>query len=92
MKIEVHIIGFGTQIHDVTNDPQFNCILDRHYDKFGQLEGGTVITAGRVSGHVDRAGHPGVEGVPGIPENRGVQCAPSRNSILGVQGKVGIVG
>ena len=82
-KIAVLIIDdFSTQTHDVTNDPQFNCIVDRHYDNFGQLEGGLIITAGRVSGHVDRAGVPGVSGVNGISEIRGIQCAASRNSVL----------
>ena len=62
-KIEVHIKDeWATEVIDVTGDPEFNVIVKRNYDRFGQLQGGIVISRGRVTGHVDPKGD---EGTPG---------------------------
>ncbi len=83
-KIEVVINdGIIERAFDVTGDPEFNIILDRKYDRFGQLESGLVIYAGRLRGHVDPKGEPGEPGV------RGIQCASQRTSLLGMTGSYG---
>ena len=84
-KIEVKITydnGYS-QSFDVTNSPDFNCILNASRDKNGNLDGGIIIEKGRVEGHVDPCGEPGEAGVAGY-------SCPNAMGEPGVEGKTGV--
>ncbi len=68
MKIELKItdkIG-NIQSYDVTGSPHLHCVLNPHYDNKGRLNGGIVISEGKITGHIDPCGEEGYPGPLGI--------------------------
>ena len=65
MKFELKITyDSGEEIFfDLTDSKYFNCILQPHYDKDGELDGGTVIEKGKIIGHIDPKGQEGTSGI-----------------------------
>lgn len=70
MKIEVKITddAGNVQLYDVSDSVHLHCVLNPHYDNKGRLDGGTVISGGKIIGHIDPSGEEGCLGVEGIAD------------------------
>ena len=65
MKIELKITdeNGNVQLYDVTCSTYLECILNPHYDKEGRLNGGIIISGGKIIGHIDPCGEKGCLGL-----------------------------
>ena len=71
MKIKLEITddnGIITE-YDLTNSNHLHCILNEHYDSKGRLDGGAILSGGKITGHVDPIGEDGCPGTDGITES-----------------------
>jgi len=70
MKIEIKITdeAGNVRLFDVTGSEHLHCILQPHHDNRGRLDGGTIISGGKIMGHIDPCGERGALGSPGIPD------------------------
>lgn len=70
MKVEVKITddAGNVQLYDVSGSVHLHCVLNPHYDNKGRLDGGTVISGGKITGHIDPSGEEGCPGVDGITD------------------------
>lgn len=71
MKIEVKLTDKdgNVQIFDVTDSVHFHCILQPHYDGKGRIDGVTIISGGKITGHIDPCGEEGCPGTVGITDH-----------------------
>jgi hypothetical protein len=70
MKIELKITDEAgrVKLYDVSGSKHLHCILQPHYDNNGRLDGGTIISSGKITGHIDPSGEEGCSGVDGITD------------------------
>lgn len=70
MKIEVKITdeAGNARLYNASDLAHLHCILNPHYDNNGRLDGGIIISDGKITGHIDPCGEEGPPGTNGITD------------------------